>query len=509
MKSARPRVAGSGFRPRTIASMGAGCLLLCSAAWAFLGRDDAAPLRPADLGLTAARVEGGRRIAAAQLGASDYCGQCHLQIFHEWDASSHHFSSFNNPYYRRVAADTRARRGAEALKFCAGCHDPLPLVSGELADGTEELWSRNAGITCLTCHRITEVHGGNGGYTLSAPVLHPFALSDSPVLREVHDALVRMTPALHRAALAKPFYGSAEYCASCHQLTGPKALNGTRDVVLQNDFGEWQQSHFAAPVDGAAATTCRDCHMPLVPSGDPAAKQGLARSHRFTGGNTALASLNRDDEQLQATVAFLRDGRIAADCVGFARNDDPVGPCGELRAGGGDRIRLALRVANRGVGHSFPAGTVDSDQAWMEVAVEDAGGRSIFHSGRTSDSGEVDAGARFFRSVPVDRTGRALDRRTATTEAVGFERSTVIHAGAASTLEYPMAIPRDAAFPLSVRARVLWRKFAPEFSRWVFEGKPPPALPVTTLAETRFQISPLGIARPIAPGPITLKENER
>src|SRR5262245_33972179 len=122
-------------------------------------------------GLSPARPADGRFIPAEGLGNSDYCGACHTDIYQQWSASSHHFSSFNNPFYRRVALHTLERRGRDVLALCAGCHDPLPLLSGELDRLDLKGWTANAGITCLACHRIAEVHGGNGGYTLRAPKL--------------------------------------------------------------------------------------------------------------------------------------------------------------------------------------------------------------------------------------------------------------------------------------------------------------------------------------------------
>ena len=48
--------------------------------------------------------------------------------------------------------------------------------------------------------------------------------------------------------------------------------------------------------------------MPLVPSNDPAAKDGMVRSHRFPAANTALPFVNDDAEQLKAVQDFLQDG---------------------------------------------------------------------------------------------------------------------------------------------------------------------------------------------------------
>ena len=45
--------------------------------------------------------------------------------------------------------------------------------------------------------------------------------------------------------------------------------------------------------------------MPLVPSNDPAAKNGMVRSHRFPGANTALPFVNHDAVQLKVVQDFL------------------------------------------------------------------------------------------------------------------------------------------------------------------------------------------------------------
>ena len=84
--------------------------------------------------LAATKSDTGKNIPSEKLGSSEYCGHCHTEVFQQWNASAHHFSSFNNPIYRKVALQTLEEKGVETLKFCAGCHDPLPLLSGELDD---------------------------------------------------------------------------------------------------------------------------------------------------------------------------------------------------------------------------------------------------------------------------------------------------------------------------------------------------------------------------------------
>ena len=80
--------------------------------------------------------------------------------------SAHRFSSFNNPFYLASVKETRKvvqqRDGnARGSRWCAGCHDPVPLLSGtfDTASLEEPIEpTGQAGITCTVCHGITHVN---------------------------------------------------------------------------------------------------------------------------------------------------------------------------------------------------------------------------------------------------------------------------------------------------------------------------------------------------------------
>ena len=66
-------------------------------------------------------------------------------------------------------------------------------------------------------------------------------------------------------------------------------------MTLMDEISEWKSSHFSKSENnthGDPEKTCSDCHMQLVPSSDPAAKNGMIKSHNFTGGNTLLPALH-------------------------------------------------------------------------------------------------------------------------------------------------------------------------------------------------------------------------
>ena len=89
-------------------------------------------------------------VPAEKLGKSEYCGLCHTEIYQQWNASSHHFSSFNNPIYRKVILSEVGTEDEKTLRFCAGCHDPLLAASNQLSPLDVDSWPANSGITCLS-----------------------------------------------------------------------------------------------------------------------------------------------------------------------------------------------------------------------------------------------------------------------------------------------------------------------------------------------------------------------
>lgn len=487
------------LRPRLRRRFGRWRLLLLVAgvgAWGWavwyltLGQDAVPRERydPSYFGYSRLRTVDGRFIPATELGNSDYCGHCHSDIFHQWDASTHHFSSFNDPYYRRVALNVAEHRGDASLKFCAGCHDPLPLVGGEMPQKQLQSWSANAGITCLSCHRTVGIHGDrNAAYSLAAPTLHPFALTDRPLMQRLHGLLVKVTPFLHRAVLTKPFYSSSAFCETCHTVQIPAQINGGSDLLVQSEGSH--SSHATSGLDAThpkSGATCQSCHMPLVRSNDPAARNGFIHSHRFTGGNTAIPTLNRDADQLGATQSFLSSNIVTVDIPSTTQlqvsKSSPVALSART-------IDVAIRVANRAVGHSFPAGTADSNEAWIELVVRDARAVPVFSSGVPDPTGLLPAGTYKFAAQYLDRDGHPTDRRTTTTEAVALGRSTVLEAGESRTLTYRFCVPPEARFPLTATVEINWRKFSPAFTDWVFGGRRVQPLPVTQISRAERTLS--------------------
>jgi tetratricopeptide (TPR) repeat protein len=351
--------------------------------------------------------------------------------------------------------------------------------------------------------------------------MHDLAVSSNPLARFLHDQLTYIEPEPHRQAFLKPFHTeqTPEFCASCHKVHLDVPVNSYRWFRGFNDYDNWQ----ASGVSGEGARSfyyppkpqkCADCHMPLVPSRDPAARNGHVRSHRFAAANTAVPHVNQDDVQLKAVQDFLRNGQVTVDVFGLVRTTAAprpearpdasaeqrlastfavgeesmnfgaaqtflaeratvVAPLDQVGAvvRRGESVRLEIVVRTRKVGHFFPGGTVDAFDVWVELEVADDTGRTLLHSGEVADGGQgpVEPGAHFYRSLLLDEHGNPINKRNAwAARSVAYVR--LIPPGAADTVHYRLDVPEDAGDRITVKAKLNYRKFAWWNTQWAFAG---------------------------------------
>jgi len=487
---------------------------------------------------SSARTNVGGIIPANFFMTSAMCGRCHRDIYDQWNASAHHFSSFNNQWYRKSIEYMQDVIGTQPSKWCAGCHDHAVFFNGRFDRPIKEQIDTpeaQAGLACTSCHSI--VHAGStmgqGDFTVEYPPLHDLAASDNRWLQRGHDLLMYMAPAPHRATFLKPFHTeqASEFCSTCHKVHLDKPVNNYRWFRGFNEYDNWQAS--AASGQGArsfyyppAPQQCSGCHMPLVDSTDPAARNGKVRSHRFIGANTALPFVNHDQEQLKLTQDFLRDGQLSVDIFGLTRSNDVadahgaeedrreprtaslfaegeesaeatgrraanvppadvVAPLGDVPAlvRAGETVGFDIVVRTRKLGHFFPGGTVDAFDVWVEFSVEDAHGRTVFHSGfLDGDNGPVDRRAHFYRSLQLDEHGNVINKRNAwATRSVAYVR--LIPPSSADTVHYRVRIPENAGDRLTLTAKVNYRKFSWWNTQWAFAGVRDPT-------DTRFSLTP-------------------
>jgi len=520
-------------------AIAAGAHFLRVAPWERAHRIENPPMPPADMAgegdgprgpffPSSAQTRHGGLIPARFFMQSQACQRCHADIFDQWAASAHRFSSFNNQWYRKSVEYMQDVAGVQSSKWCAGCHDPALLFSGMFDRPVSETIhtpEAHAGLACTMCHSITQVKStmGQGDFTLEYPKLHELAASENPVVRELHDFLVKVNPEPHRRTFLKPFVRNqtADFCSTCHKVHLDVPVNNYRWVRGFNDYDNWQASGVSG--QGARAfyypaqpQKCADCHMPLVPSRDMGNIAGFVHSHRFPGANTALPFANEDRVQLETVEKFLKDGAVTVDIFAlssarpaapgaeagrgdlmttFAVGEEaelpaPRGPLVEAapvtaplnRADAvlrrGDSVRVDVVVRTRKVGHFFPGGTVDAFDVWVELQATDDQGRVIFWSGRVEDHGRgpVEPGAHFYRSLLVDGNSNPINKRNAwAARALVYVR--LIPPGAADTVHYRLRIPENAGDRITLRARLHYRKFMWWNTQFAYAGVRDPRQP--------------------------------
>ena len=459
------------------------------------------------------------------------CGRCHAEIVEQWSHSAHRFSSFNNPFYKAAVDNLRSElNGEQRSQWCGGCHDPVLLFGGRMMGVIDSNSPESqAGLTCLACHAIDAIHGkeGNGNYNIADDMASPylFASGRSSLERDLHDMLLKSRPSVHKRMMLKPFFREAEFCMTCHKVSLDTPINHYRWLRGQDDYDFWHDSGVAR---NAARTfylpqekrACRECHMPLETAQRPdvSAKGGMVRSHRFLAVNTALPVLRGDDAHIRMTEAFLRDRKVSVDVFAIRRDAGepiPVADPQDVPLVAEEEIQVDVVVRNRGVGHTFPSGTSDSNEAWIRFDVTDDRGRVYYSSGGMSEDGTVDPEAHFYKTLFVDNKSRAAAVRDPQNfHAVIYSR--LIGPGVADVVRYRFTVPPEAeGGTLVVAATLLWRKFNRGFTDYVIEriALPHPGqsgrrsaldLPVTEIDSARVtlpvvsQLPAAAATRPVA-----------
>lgn len=451
-----------------------------------------------------------------QIAESKRCISCHRDVADQWNASAHRQSASDAAYVTNVTL-LATKKGIAATRYCEGCHAPVALLSGELSPGGEHAGivgtvANVEGVSCMGCHGIDKmIHlKGVASYEFDARQDYLFETSENPLLRRLHDLLLRSRPAQHRADLGKPLFKDPQYCAACHAQFMDKDMNSWGWVKMQDEYTAWVNSPYSKQQEEAyaenSANRCQDCHMPLVPSSDPSRdEEGRVRSHAFLGANTFLPMLNGDEAHLAQTKEFLQTNKLRVSIDRPKRTDtrqnyqalnetlrseEEAPPYYYL----GEKAALRVAVTNRGVGHDFPGGTIDIGEAWVEFQVHDADGVEVFSSGSIRSSGDVDPSAYFYRSLAVDKKGEHVWRHDLF-NMVGESFRRVIKSGETDVAEFAFAIPSWAKSPLTVAAALKYRKLNDRYARWAL-AKQYVAIPAVNLAWDSLQL-PLKLRREV------------
>ena len=220
--------------------------------------------------------------------------------------------------------------------------------------------------------------------------------------------------------------------------------------------------HIKVPADGKKITVNADFLLnvpdnPIIPfiEGDLAR---IAMHTQFLQANKVTVTIDKPTR----SHAMRSDKPVQADISNVTE------PPGYYYLG--DAVTINTVVSNVGVGHEFPGGTTDINEVWVHFVVRDGQDRIIFESGATDTAGNVDAGAYFYRSLPVDKEGKLVWRHDLF-RMVGDSYKNAIKPGSADVVTYDFTVPSWAKNPLSVSAVVKYRKLNNHYARWALKDE--------------------------------------
>jgi hypothetical protein len=489
-----------------------------------------------------ARTVDNKPIDTRLLSGSEGCGTsgCHTQIVKEWQPSAHRYAAMDKAF-QAIQLTMAKQNGPTSTRYCGGCHDPLSLFSGTKNIYADEaqltaLQGYHEGISCLACHSVRETDiKGNAYYAVQAPPRYmgemEFDQSQNRGWRLVRDFLIRAYPREHVRSLSKVMFKKPEYCAACHKQFVDEEINKVGWVQLQNQFDNWRMSKWARDrKQPNRIIECRECHMPLVRSTDPASgdpsdynrspNDGMHRSHRFIGGNQLMPNLLKlpdADQQTELTHQWLkgqmRIPEIEAKWQPAGVPAVSIQIITEPKVQPGQKVAIKCIITSNKVGHDYPTGPLDIIQAWVEIVAKDDNGRMVYETGTVDEKGFIKPGSFMFKAEPVDQYGNLIDRHNLW-EMVGVRSRRSLFPGFTDMAEFSFLCPelfqkkqphlpaqKEFAFKapalgkLHIFARLRYRKidqFLLNYIRSVgffpeFKGKPLTS-PITDMHEQQAEV---------------------
>ncbi len=201
--------------------------------------------------------------------SASQCASCHQTIYNEWSSSSHAYASVSPVFHKFEQRITDLSKGTVGY-FCMRCHASIGTTLGERRDLSinERSPVAREGVTCVSCHRVSERYGRVNGERRVAPgpIFDPVYGSGTgqgvaQVIGRKDEFKVKTSAGepgpgvdIHMAAIKFDQIGTSNFCVSCHQVAVHPGIK--LEVV-------WEQ--YRASPSAKQGTTCQDCHMGKTP----------------------------------------------------------------------------------------------------------------------------------------------------------------------------------------------------------------------------------------------------
>ena len=413
----------------------------------------------------------------SQFIAPETCGDCHSDIYQQWNHSMHSLSQ-KDPVYLRVSEYIRKgltdRNEIAEAESCVKCHVPVGVVTGypqkTSDDATKIPELANQGIQCDYCHSATHTEKMyNNGIRLS-----PGNGEDDPGVKRgpYRDA----ESEYHQTAYSE-FHTGSEICGTCHNVKHVVYMTD-----LETTYEEWKKSPYNH-ADPNKKVTCQGCHMyqrPGLPATGSTARpknkgvavdDGPVREHVFThyfiGGNRFVPGLF--DEQVKPKMAEERLQNAASLSI----------ETGKIAAG-----KLEIVVTNIGAGHDLPTGLTDTRQMWLDIEIRDAAQQKLlFASGKLDADHYLPESSIMYRTVFGDGNGKPVDNIAKAKEILSDKRIPPL-----KSVTETIPLPDGDWKTLAIQVKLLYRS-APQKIVDIVAGKGKLILPVVTMAAAEKQVT--------------------
>lgn len=384
--------------------------------------------------------------------SANSCASCHPAQFREWSVSQHSYAQIS-PVFNAFQGKLNKLTNGSNGDFCIRCHTPVGMNLGEpeFMTNMDRNPTSREGITCITCHRLTQAYSKVSGRLAIAEgdifdaVYGP--TGDQELKRVISDGAYSVNPdrsksgrAIHADVKVLSQISESAVCGACHDVN---LVNGFR---LEEAFSEYKASPAAK-----RGVSCQDCHMGLEPGKVSGYAQGPAAvvggvptkprkrtNHTFAGPDYSVVhpgifphnvraaemATNREwltfdvnsgwgtkafEDKVPPGTVFPPRWRTADDRYDARRIiDDNKKLLAEvdsqrlavLRAGyvlgavqiekadaGG--IKFKVEMKNGTDGHNVPTGFDAERLVFLQITVTDANGKVVFRSGDRDPNGDV------------------------------------------------------------------------------------------------------------------------
>ncbi|MEW6087264.1 MAG: multiheme c-type cytochrome [bacterium] len=423
-----------------------------------------------------------KKVKVEQFIKSDICGNCHEEIYKQWNGSMHS-KAFIDPVWRASTKlfmnEVTTKGQILEMKTCIKCHTPLGFRSYLIQSPKEDYNKLEdlpaQGIFCNWCHNINEAkHIGDAGYEVATGG----GEEDPPtMLGPRSDAKSDYHPTKYSELFTK-----AEFCGLCHNVS-----HAGNKLFLEQTYTEWERSQYNTG-DPKTTVVCQDCHMrqkPGFPSTGKTARpdnpgksadDGLSRdhiwTHYFVGGNSIIPKILGSD--IHSTMAIERltnaaDLEIIKD-VNYKK---------------GGLAKIMVKVINSGAGHYIPTGLTELRQVWLDIKITDKGENIIFKSGALDPNGEIDEGAVIYHTILGNEKGEPV-KNAALAEKILYDHRRIPPKGYVVE-NYSFIVPENAVSPLKVDVVLKYRSVSPGIAK-LFLGEKAPEIPVVDMVSLSEKI---------------------